>query len=202
MYSTWERGKRLIRLNINDKFSKENCIWASDEEVANIRSSCVKLEYAGEIKTLKEWAYTYNRSIAGIRNRYHKNKNFTPEEIIFGVKKKSKRKIISAKDLSKQQVRNKASKMLSSYKIKDYKRGFIFNLDIDWMIENILYKPCIYCGSLEKVGCDRIDNLKGHSKDNVVPCCIDCNIIRNNIFSFEEMLVLGKEIKRIKELRI
>ena len=48
---------------------------------------------------------------------------------------------------------------------------------------------------------DRIDNSKGHTKDNTVPCCYECNCARNNNFSFEEMKVLGKTIKQIKENR-
>lgn len=40
-----------------------------------------------------------------------------------------------------------------------------------------------------------------HTKNNVVPCCIECNTARNNMFSFEEMKVLGKTIREIKQNR-
>lgn len=53
-----------------------------------------------------------------------------------------------------------------------------------------------------EIGCDRIDNSKGHTYDNVVPCCYVCNCARNNNFSFDEMKILGKTIKKIMEDRL
>ena len=92
--------------------------------------------------------------------------------------------------------------MISSYRCKDRKSSLeLCDIDIDWMIENIISKPCIYCGDTNNVGCDRIDNNKGHLKENVVPCCVDCNVARSNHFSFEEMKILGQTIKQIKEAR-
>ena len=77
----------------------------------------------------------------------------------------------------------------------------ICDIDIDWMINNIITQHCVYCGDDKRVGCDRIDNNKGHTKDNVVPCCYDCNCARNNNFSFEEMKIIGKTIRKVKESR-
>lgn len=71
-----------------------------------------------------------------------------------------------------------------------------------FFVKNILKSQCIYCGSKEKLGCDRIDNSKGHTYDNVVPCCYICNCARNNNFSFDEMKILGKTIKKIMEDRL
>ena len=47
----------------------------------------------------------------------------------------------------------------------------------EWIVENIFTKPCHYCGETDwtKLGCDRIDNTKPHSPDNVVCCCEKCN---------------------------
>lgn len=93
--------------------------------------------------------------------------------------------------------------MISSYKCKDKKLGFekCCDIDIDWMIDNIITKPCIYCGDTHRVGCDRIDNDKGHTKNNVVPCCYDCNCARNNNFTFNEMKEIGKAIYKVKQAR-
>jgi len=86
---------------------------------------------------------------------------------------------------------------LSNYKNTDKRRGFNFDLDLKFLIE-LCSKPCIYCGDTEKIGADRIDNNKGHTKDNVVPCCFSCNKTRLDLYSFEEMLILGKAIREIK----
>ena len=92
--------------------------------------------------------------------------------------------------------------MISSYRNKDKRNGVdICDLTIDWMIDNILTKSCIYCGDTHRIGCDRLDNNKGHTKNNVVPCCLECNTARNNNFSFEEMKILGKTIGEIKNSR-
>lgn len=138
----------------------------------------------------------YGMSYNGLLIRYLKNKNYTIEEILFGKKYKSKGKP------REYNLYTRASKLLSAYKLKDWKADREFNLDRDWFVKNILKSQCIYCGSKEKLGCDRIDNSKGHTYDNVVPCCYVCNCARNNNFSFDEMKILGKTIKKIMEDRL
>ena len=75
------------------------------------------------------------------------------------------------------------------------------DLELNWVRE-FVKQPCIYCEDTEDIGLDRIDNTKGHTKDNVVPCCYACNTARGNNFSFEEMKILGKTIKEIKKCRL
>lgn len=141
-------------------------------------------------------SYKNGMSYNGLLIRYLKNKNYTIEEILFGKKYKSKGKP------REYNLYTRASKLLSAYKLKDWKADREFNLDRDWFVKNILKSQCIYCGSKEKLGCDRIDNSKGHTYDNVVPCCYVCNCARNNNFSFDEMKILGKTIKKIMEDRL
>ena len=54
----------------------------------------------------------------------------------------------------------------------------------------------------KKLGCDRIDNSKGHTYDNGAMLATLCNCARNNNFSFDEMKILGKTIKKIMEDRL
>ena len=42
------------------------------------------------------------------------------------------------------------------------------------------------------VGLDRIDNSRGYSVDNVVPCCGNCNRIKCHLLTYREMVAVGK----------
>lgn len=68
--------------------------------------------------------------------------------------------------------------LLSRYKRSDkfYNRG-IGDLSAKWIVENIFSKPCAHCGKegWKVIGCNRLDNSKPHTKDNVEPCCKECN---------------------------
>lgn len=73
-----------------------------------------------------------------------------------------------------------ANRRIQAYKRMDEERGFgkdALDFDSEWMIENILLKPCAHCGETDwtKIGCNRLDNTKPHTKDNVEPCCRHCN---------------------------
>lgn len=198
---TYKNKLLFRRLDFNKPYSKDNFIWVTKEEATILQSNLIWLNYKGEELPLKYWADKFNISLQGLKVRYFKREkyNYSIEEILFGRKKKRGSKISKNNPIS----RIKASKMISSYKHKDRKnQTTICDIDIDWMINNIMTKSCIYCGDTNRVGCDRIDNSKGHTKDNVVPCCFDCNCARNNNFSHEEMLELGKTIAIIKKNRV
>lgn len=51
------------------------------------------------------------------------------------------------------------------------------DLTPEWIVENIFSQPCAHCGKegWDIVGCNRLDNSKPHTMDNVEPCCKDCN---------------------------
>lgn len=71
---------------------------------------------------------------------------------------------------------------------EDKQRGKC-TLTPEWIVENIFTSKCRYCGKDDwtELGCDRIDNLKPHTPDNVVCCCTDCNK-RRNITEFEKFI--------------
>ena len=42
-------------------------------------------------------------------------------------------------------------------------------------------RPCYFCRIIKnKVGVDRLDNNKGYTSGNCVPCCWDCNRSKSN----------------------
>ena len=199
--SGYIEGYRLVRLDKTIPFGPTNFKWLSELDAVALNGNTVLLTYNGETNTLRNWAIKYNLPYSGLMMRYYKNKNYSIKEIIFGKKRKPAKEITDISQLNESKIKSKASKMCSSYKLKDWKRGLLYDLDSKWFIENILTKECIYCGDNLNIGCDRIDNSKGHTKDNVVPCCYICNCARNNNFSFDEMKEIGVVIKSIKTRR-
>jgi len=196
---SYKNGLRLHRPNKEEIFSKNNYMWISDNDLYLLKGNLVYIDIDGVSKTIKEWSSISGRTIASIKYRYYKKDKFTNKEIVYGRMSRPRRimKSISESD----NIRAKVSKMCSSYRIKDLKKVLFYNLDIDWFLENIAYKNCIYCGDSENVGCDRIDNSIGHIKTNVVPCCYTCNVVRNILFTVEEMKELGSTISKIKNKR-
>ena len=96
----------------------------------------------------------------------------------------------------------RARQLLASYKRTDAIKGY----DGEYYTEEQLVRlfdewDCVYCGDSDKLGLDRIDNTKGHTVDNIVTACEDCNKARNNSFTHEETFILGEAIRMIKEKR-
>jgi hypothetical protein len=159
--ASYEKGKVLRRKDTSKIWSPNNFLWVTQEEANDILGGLVYLEYQGENLTLKQWSDKTSQPLNVIRIRYYRHRNsYTAEEIIYG--RKIKRYSKTPKDTSESDnERVKASKMLSSYRCRDKKKGLeICDMDIDYMLNNIIRKPCVYCGDTRRVGADRIDNSK------------------------------------------
>ena len=203
VYPSYRKGFVLVRPDTSKPFSRENFVWIHKKDMSIYKSGSIRLTYNGETLLLRDWAEKLNISLHGLRLRYHKHKNdFSVEEILFGRKKKRYSKKIKGFTDTSVSIRAKASKMISSYKHKDKIMGVsVCDMDINWAMKNIFSKPCVYCGDTYRVGADRISNNKGHTKDNIVPCCFECNCAKNDNFSYEEMLIIGKAIAAVKAQR-
>lgn len=80
----------------------------------------------------------------------------------------------------------RALNLVNAYNHMDVeRRGCKGNLTAKWVVENIFTKPCAHCGKegWQIIGCNRLDNSKPHTKDNVEPCCWECN---NKLYSEEQ----------------
>lgn len=189
----WKQGKIVIRIDSSKPYSKDNCYWG--EKGTETINRLIKFEYNEKTQTLFEWSKELNINYKGLRSRYYKHrKDWCKKWILFGKPKKHK---IVNRD---KEYNIRTTRMYHAYKLTDKRRNLYNNLTREFVLEECK-KPCIYCGDNKRIGLDRIDNTKGHTKDNVVPCCYDCNCARMDNFSFEEMLIIGKAIKKIKKLR-
>lgn len=69
------------------------------------------------------------------------------------------------------------TKRYQRYKDGAAKRGYVFELTIE-QARAMFSVPCMYCHYPprgEFNGIDRVDNSKGYTLDNCVPCCAWCN---------------------------
>lgn len=120
---TYVEGLSLHRKDTTKQWSKDNFMWINQADFALSRQTAV-IQYNNQSYTLREASEVFGIPFNSIKNRYYKHsKDYTPEEIIFG--KKRKRKDKSAKDWreSPDTIRSKASKMVSTYKCKRQENG-------------------------------------------------------------------------------
>ena len=68
---------------------------------------------------------------------------------------------------------------------------------ISWYKEQI--KRCSYCGTLNNLTVDRMDNDGTYNLNNIVLACRKCNFIKSNVFSFNEMSEIGNKYLRNKK---
>jgi len=110
-------------------------------------------------------------------------------------------------------IRKLPYQWLHSALIRNAKRnGHKCDITYEQFIEFTKLSKCHYCGnkiiwpkhSIDKLGkyqlqrynLDRKDNEKGYSIDNCVICCKLCNKIKSNIFSYDEMIEVGKILSK------
>ena len=110
-------------------------------------------------------------------------------------------------------LRREISKKITGYRSQDIQKkiiDLIKLISLDQTIELLLISKlkCFYCNdkcellyktifAKKQWTLDRIDNNQGHNHDNVVICCLDCNVKRGNMDS--DRFKRGKEIKIVRK---
>ena len=103
---------------------------------------------------------------------------------------------------------NAFNRLYDTYKRRALQKGLPFELSKE-EFKKITSDNCFYCGISPKQeaiptykrnfgnyiynGIDRIDSSKGYKSDNIVPCCGQCNVAKNN-YSKDEFLSWVKKI--------
>ena len=54
---------------------------------------------------------------------------------------------------------------------------------------------------MPKIDLDRKDNNLGYVKDNLCICCYLCNRTKSNFFTYDEMMVIGINIRKLMKKR-
>ena len=119
--------------------------------------------------------YQKNREsrLAYQRERYGKLKG-TPEftKKTREASRKHRQKFPGSKSLSAK---------FSSYRCTARKKGHEFRLSRE-EFDSFGGKLCFYCGgNVTTVGIDRVDNNIGYRIENLVPCCTNCNLAKNDL---------------------
>jgi hypothetical protein len=194
MGGSYYDGATLCRKDKTKPFSVTNCFWTDKSNA--IRKPVRVLTYNGETRPLLEWCYKLELNVQGVVQRYHRKQYKTPEEILFGKRAQAAKQVLNQNELDADRKKKRAISMVASYKARDAKKCHeLCDFDYKYMLNNIYNSACVYCSSKEKLGADRIDNSRGHTKDNIVPACYRCNTMRQNHFTYEEMLKIGQFIK-------
>lgn len=156
----------------------------SDEELKERKREYNKKyrqEHKDEIsKYYSEWRNNNKEYIAKSQSEYRKNNL-------------DKFRIYSKKHTSTKNGR--AKMLLRAYNQADKQMGRgECTLTAEWIVENVFNgQKCHYCEETDwtKLGCDRVDNDKPHTPDNVVPCCRKCNE-RKHTMKYDKFLKINK----------
>lgn len=96
---------------------------------------------------------------------------------------------------------NQTQRGRATFLRKAYQRIDACDLSSVEILEMIEH-PCCYCGTTShNRGLDRIDNSMPHIKGNVQTACTDCNIMRGDRFTVDEMKLIGVVVAEIRHHR-
>jgi hypothetical protein len=90
-------------------------------------------------------------------------------------------------------------------------RGVKVDLSYEDLLHFVSKKTCEYCDKelvwVERqtkktsgaTNLDRKESDREYSKDNCVSCCWECNRIKGNVYTFDEMKIIGALFKQLRE---
>lgn len=152
----------------------------------------------------KEW-YAKNKEKKHLYDIEYRKKNVERrKEVKKAWNKANKKKMSAYNKQFYQTIAGMAARRRNHYLADDKEKGFdtAQTITAKWIAENILTASCIYCHDAEPyhLGCDRIDESKGHTPDNVVCACPVCNWERSlQKMSVEEFVEYRKTHPRFKK---
>jgi hypothetical protein len=106
-------------------------------------------------------------------------------------------RIYAKRKASRQNPADRARWVLEDCVRSDRKKGHTNDLTYDFVAAQIA-RGCIYCGSTDRVGLDRVNNALGHMQRNVLPACTVCNYFRRDM-PFAAWLRIAPVLRQAKE---
>lgn len=103
----------------------------------------------------------------------------------------------------------RVNRIMGVYKRNAYKKNLLFGLTRE-QVRELISSDCYYCGSepsnshishghkITYQGIDRMDNTKGYTPNNVVPCCIVCNKMKKALSHDEFLLHIHRIASRFE----
>ena len=167
-----EHKKRIIR-NAKKYYQEHR------EEIIENKKKYGQTYYELHKEKNKEKRHSYNKKYYALNKE--KYKQYSREYY------KNNKELVLSKQQEKYNLHlERATRLLYAYKVADkQKNRGECDLTPQWIVDNIFTKPCAHCGESDwhKIGCNRLDNSKPHTMDNVEPCCYKCNSRLNAIES-------------------
>lgn len=138
-----------------------------------------------KLKAYRKNYYEENKEYFSLKGkeRYEQNKEVIKERVKEYTESHLE-EVRGYKRKYQQTKKGRSKKMSNTYKRIDIDKGFDGDNTIsgEWIETNIFTTHCVYCGNSnwKHLGCDRIDNTKGHIEGNIVCACGICNVERQH----------------------
>lgn len=199
-----EIGKKSYALHKKERLEQKKKYYEEHKEERRIYEAKYNEEHRDEISKRNKAYYEKNKE--ELKNRSKKYSDEHKEERrayavkyrnenIDKIREKDRIRALSSErqkwvEEYKKTPQYRATYLVQAYSQKDRQKNHgKCTLTSEWVLNNIFTQPCYYCGETDwhKLGCDRIDNSKPHTPDNVVCSCWDCNNKRGTML-FDEFV--------------
>ena len=175
----------------------------NSEKIININGTATRYQMKKVIKS--------NDQIIKLKKKYenniNQNININQIDVLNNIKINNKNDILTKEGIKAINTKLSSYKQQDVLKEKYNKAEFITLTDLINILDDCNL-TCYYCNSNiyilydiirdnKQWTLDRIDNEKGHNKDNVVIACLECNLKRRNIN--KDAFLFTKQLKIIRE---
>lgn len=109
---------------------------------------------------------------------------------------------------TKESVHRSMKRLLKNYVRMCKRKNVYWELSIE-QFHKLTSQACKYCGkpplqvsrSYTYNGIDRLNPKQGYIPDNCVPCCKECNWIKGDRLTPDEMMVVGEALSTYRKRR-